>query len=170
MHNHYTMFAAYNGWANDRLFQSAAALTAEEYKRDVGAFFHSMRGTLNHLLVADRIWMHRFTGEGERPAALDAILYDTLDSLHVARKAEDRRISRYIDRLEAHDLVRMLSYTPMKSSNATVQHLSSALSHFFNHQTHHRGQAHTILSILGREPPSLDIAFFLREEAGKRFA
>lgn len=170
MQNHYTMFAAYNSWANDRLFQSATALTAEEYKRDVGAFFHSMNGTLNHVLVADRIWMHRFTGEGERPAALDTILYDTLDSLHVARKAEDRRISRYIDRLEAHDLVHMLRYTPTTPSKPMALHLSSALSHFFNHQTHHRGQAHTILSILGKEPPPLDILYFLREDAGKRYA
>ena len=69
------MFAAYNNWANSRIYEAAAELTGDEFERDTGAFFKSMMGTLNHLLVADRIWMKRFTGEGDAPAALDATVH-----------------------------------------------------------------------------------------------
>ena len=69
MKQHFMMFAAYNYWANGQIYDVAAELTDEEFGRDVGAFFGSMMGTLNHLLVADRIWMKRFTSEGEAPRA-----------------------------------------------------------------------------------------------------
>lgn len=82
----FTMLAAYNAWANARVYDAAVGLSEEEFGRDVGAFFKSMRGTLNHLLVADRVWMKRFTGEGEHPAALDAILHEALPALRLARK------------------------------------------------------------------------------------
>ena len=70
------MFAAYNAWANQRVYEAASGLKKEEFARDVGAFFKSMRGTLNHILVADKIWLKRFTGEGDAPAALDTILHN----------------------------------------------------------------------------------------------
>ena len=63
----YRMFAGYNAWANRRLYDAAAQLSDAEYRADKGAFFRSMHGTLNHLLTTDRIWMKRFTGEGEAP-------------------------------------------------------------------------------------------------------
>ncbi|MCG6857693.1 MAG: DinB family protein [Salaquimonas sp.] len=170
MHSQFTMFANYNCWANDKLYEAAAILSEKEYNRNVGVFFHSMKGTLNHMLVADRIWMHRFTGEGEHPNQLDAILYEELRELAVARKSEDRRIVRYIEDLQANDLVANLNYTTITSPATMSQHLSSALSHFFNHQTHHRGQAHAVLSLLQRDPPPLDLLFFLRSEQGKQFS
>ncbi|MDP3898392.1 MAG: DinB family protein, partial [Mesorhizobium sp.] len=67
MKQHFRMFAAYNSWANARLYEAAGALRADEFERDTGAVFKSMCGTLNHILVADRIWMKRFTGEGQAP-------------------------------------------------------------------------------------------------------
>lgn len=169
MLNQFSMFAAYNGWANERLYVAAAALSDAEFHRDVGAFFHSMKGTLNHLLVADRIWMRRFTGEGDHPDRLDAILHEKPDALVLARKAEDRRIVRYIEELELHDLAGTISYQTITSPQKMKQTLSSALYHFFNHQTHHRGQAHAILSILGKDPPPLDLLFFLRADEGKQY-
>ena len=74
----YVMFAAYNRWANRRLYDAAAELSDTDYRADRGAFFKSVHGTLNNLLVADRIWMHRLTGEGEAPDRLDAVLHDDL--------------------------------------------------------------------------------------------
>ena len=88
MKDHYTTFAGYNAWANRRLYDAAAALSDAEYRADQGAFFKSMHGTLNHLLATDRIWMKRFTGEGEAPDRLDAILHDRLADL--ARRARGR--------------------------------------------------------------------------------
>ena len=76
MKQHFMMFAAYNQWANNRIYAAAAELTDEEFNRDTGAFFGSLMGTLNHLLATDRIWMKRFTGQGEAPSRLDAILHE----------------------------------------------------------------------------------------------
>ena len=73
---HFSQFAAYNAWANRRLYDAAARLSDADYRADRGAFFKSMHGTLNHLLVADRVWMSRFTGQGEAPKRLDAILHE----------------------------------------------------------------------------------------------
>ena len=81
MKDHYTSFAGYNAWANRRLYDAAAQLSDAEYRADKGAFFKSMHGTLNHLLTTDRIWMKRFTGEGEAPDRLDTILHERLADL-----------------------------------------------------------------------------------------
>ena len=97
---HYRMFGHYNAWANTRLYDSVARLTPEQYRADRGAFFKSVHGTLNHLLVTDRIWMQRFTGEGDAPNRLDAILFETFDGLRAAREAEDRRIVDYVEGLD----------------------------------------------------------------------
>jgi uncharacterized damage-inducible protein DinB len=85
----FQMFANYNGWANARLYAAAAQLPDAEYRADHGAFFKSVHGTLNHLLVGDRIWMQRLTGEGDAPTRLDAILFEELAPLRAARAAED---------------------------------------------------------------------------------
>ena len=104
---HYRMFGHYNVWANARLYDAAARLGNDQYLADRGAFFKSVHGTLNHLLATDRIWMRRFTGEGDAPDRLDAILFETFDGLRAAREAEDRRITscgRSRNRL-AHDQI-----------------------------------------------------------------
>lgn len=94
---HYQMFGHYNAWANGRLYDAAARLSTEQYRADRGAFFKSVHGSLNHLLVTDRIWMRRFTGEGDAPNRLDAILFEALDGLRAAREAEDRRIVSFVE-------------------------------------------------------------------------
>jgi uncharacterized damage-inducible protein DinB len=170
MKDTFAMFAAYNRWANGRLYEAAGALSGEEWGRGVGAFFGSMMGTLNHLLAADRIWMRRFTGKGEAPARLDAVLFPAFDDLLPAREAEDRRIADYVGSLGEADLAGTFTYTPITIPDPVTQRLSPALSHFFNHQTHHRGQAHAILSQLGKAPPVLDLIFFHRTPEGRPFA
>ncbi len=157
MKSRFEQLAAYNKWANARLYEAALALPDAAYRRDVGAFFKSMHGTLNHVLVGDRIWMKRLTGEGTAPNRLDAILYDDRPALACARADEDDRIIRYIASLDDAALVSVLKYATT-AGIALEQARADVLSHFFNHQTHHRGQAHTILSIVtGEEPPSLDM-------------
>ncbi|MBY0531273.1 MAG: DinB family protein [Xanthobacteraceae bacterium] len=161
----YKMFADYNAWANDRVYAAAEKLSAEDYRADRGAFFKSIHGTLNHLLVSDRIWMKRFTGQGEAPARLDAILHEDLGGLRAARDREDARISAYISQLTGEELAANFSYVTIVNPKTVTQPLSPALDHFFNHQTHHRGQAHAILTGLrGRDfVPSLDMIVFQRE-------
>lgn len=162
MKAHFAMFAGYNRWANERLYGAAASVPDEEYRRDHGAFFRSLHGTLNHILVGDRVWMRRFISTGEQPASLDAILFEEFEELRHARRTEDERILNYIDSLSEADLSGMIRYRPMTNPTEVVQPLAPALAHFFNHQTHHRGQAHALLTRLTGEAPSLDLIYFQR--------
>jgi uncharacterized damage-inducible protein DinB len=165
MQTHFAMFAAYNRWANALLYGAAAKLPDVDYHADRGAFFGSLHGTLNHLLVTDRIWLRRFTGSGPQPTRLSEILFDDLPSLSNARTAEDARIVAFVDGLTEADLVGTFTYRTITRPADITQPLAPALSHFFNHQTHHRGQAHTLLTIAaGRDAaPSLDLIYFQRE-------
>jgi uncharacterized damage-inducible protein DinB len=154
---HFEQFAAYNRWANARLYEAALSLDDAKYRLNVGSFFKSMHGTLNHLLLTDRIWLKRLTGEGEHPDRLDAIVYEDRCLLAAARADEDERILRYVDSLDEASIDGLLRYATI-SGTSFEQKRCDVLAHLFNHQTHHRGQAHTILSICtGREPPSLDL-------------
>ncbi len=163
MLSHVRMFAAYNTWANRRLYAAAAQLPDEQYRADRGAFFKSLHGTLNHLLVTDRVWMRRFTGVGEAPDRLDAILLEGLPELREAREAEDRRIESYAASLDEAALAGVIRYRRVSTPDEIVQPLGPALAHLFNHQTHHRGQAHCVLTGLVGDAPPLDLLFFQRE-------
>lgn len=157
LREHFHQFAAYNAWANARLYGAALSLDEELYRRPIGVFFSSLHGTLNHLLLTDRIWLKRLTGEGEHPNRLDAILHDDRLELASARAAEDRRIIRVVEDFEEEAYGGLVAYRTT-SGAAHEQPLRDILAHVFNHQTHHRGQAHACLSILtGAEPPSLDL-------------
>ena len=164
---HWVRFAHYNAWANERLYAAVAALPPDAFHADAGAFFGSLCGTLNHLLAADRIWMRRFTAEGDAPDRLDAILFDDLPRLTEARVAEDHRIIRFAQSLAAADLLATIRYLRVSSPDAIEQPLGAALAHFFNHQTHHRGQAHALVTRFGGRGsgPVLDLLAFEREQA-----
>ena len=168
MKAHYAEFAAYNAWANRRLYEAAAQLTDAEYRANQGAFFKSLHGTLNHMLLTDRLWMQRFTGQGPTYDRLDSILHERLGELRSARDAEDRRIADWIDGLDDDALNGVIRYRRVSTPEEFVQPLAPALRHFFNHQTHHRGQAHMVLTTLGKDAPPLDLLFFQRlVEAGQ---
>jgi uncharacterized damage-inducible protein DinB len=157
MKAHLGQCAAYNRWANARLYEAALALDEALYRRDVGAFFKSLHGTLNHLLATDRIWLKRLTGEGDAPMRLDAIMHEDRRALALARAEEDERIVRYVAALDEAALDGLFAYANT-SGQSFQSRRRDALAHLFNHQTHHRGQAHTVLSICtGREPPVLDL-------------
>jgi uncharacterized damage-inducible protein DinB len=160
---HFLTMANYNAWANVRVFRMAAAVPDEQYRRDVGVYFRSLHGTLNHLLTADRIWMSRLTGTGDHPDKLDAIVYDDLPSLHVARIDEDRRIVGFVQGLAEPSFEEVCRYRTLNGT-PQEQRIQQILAHLFNHQTHHRGQAHAILTVLGVvEPEPLDLLIMLRE-------
>ena len=158
----FRQFADYNHWANRRLYGAALAMPDEAYRRRTGVFFGSLHGTLNHLLLTDRVWLKRLTGEGEHPNRLDAILFEELKDLLRARLAEDARLKRVVGGYSEADLGEAVSYQTM-SGQPHRQKLQDILLHLFNHQTHHRGQAHACCSIVaGQEPPSLDLLAFQR--------
>ncbi len=170
MKQHFQMFAAYNRWANQRVYDVAAELTPEEFTRDTGAFFKSAMGTLNHLLATDRIWMKRFTGEGDAPATLDTILYTDFEKLRKARIAEDDRMVAWVNGLTEQQLDGRFTYITVTDIRTISQRLAPALAHAFNHQTHHRGQLHAILTTIGKPSVVLDLVSFQRTEEGRPFA
>ena len=160
--NQFRQLAAYNRWANSRLYAAALDLSDQAYRLHIGVFFGSLHGTLNHLLLTDRLWLKRLTGEGDHPNQLDAILYEDRAELTRARIAEDNRWIAVVERYDEAALASLHSYKTT-SGMPQSQVLSDILLHLFNHQTHHRGQAHACLSILtGEEPPSLDLLVFQR--------
>lgn len=160
MRAYFVTLANYNRWANEQIYDAAASLPAEAYFRDRAAFFGSIHGTLNHVLVGDRIWLHRLTGgRGPRPQRLDEILYDNLDELHAARQDEDARIIAVVSGFADAELPAPFRYANM-AGTPQEKPLAVVLGHFFNHQTHHRGQVHDMLSQAGIEPPPLDLIYF----------
>lgn len=174
--DHYRAMADYNQWMNGRLYTVCEGLTDADRKRDMGAFFRSVHGTLNHLLLADRAWMLRFTGDTERFASRDPNgepilirslaqeLYADFRVLTRERNATDDAIRTWTEQLDAPALARTIEYRT--SSGTRYAHpLSLALGHFFNHQTHHRGQVTTLLSQLGADVGVTDLLVRLRTEA-----
>ena len=159
---YFDQLATYNRWANQRIYDDAASLSDDMRKRPAALFFGSVHGTLNHLLVADYIWMRRFTGDGPQPERLNQILHENFTELRTAREHEDERILTFVTSLNAYDPV--IEY--QNSTGKTFQQaLGPALTHFFNHQTHHRGQVHAGLTIAGiREPKSLDLLALQRSQ------
>ncbi len=164
MADYFRTLARYNNWANRRLFDACASLKAAEYRKARPVFFGSIHGTLNHLLVGDRIWLGRLEGVPSGITALNQTLYNDFTNLRTAREAEDARITAFTARLTDADLLGVLRYRTMalpQSEMATP--LNLVLGHLFNHQIHHRGHAHSLLSQTDIPPPSLDLIFYLRD-------
>lgn len=159
----YVELAFYNAWANSRIYDRAAALSDSDYRADHGAFFGSLHGTLNHLLVADRLWMARFREEPAPKLRLDQILFDDLSALRQAREAIDADILRFVEAQDEASLARPFTYQTVSNPVRITQPLAPAFDHFFNHQTHHRGQAHMLLTRITGDAPSLDLIGLQRE-------
>ncbi len=165
--------ARYNYGINDKLYALASTLPDVERKRDRGAFFKSIHGTLNHQLLADRVWMGRFTGVdlhgdwigpgGIR--ALDQELYADFKELRRARAETDGEIESWTADLTDDKLAAPLSY--VRKGVASEHPLWWAMSHLFNHQTHHRGQVTTLLMQADRDPGVTDLIVMLRENAAR---
>ena len=164
MADYFRTLAAYTAWANRRLYDACATLPEAEYRKDRKAFFGSLHGTLNHILVGDRIWLGRITGEPIAIKSLDQILFDDFGALRAAREAEDARMASVVAPFSDADLGRLLRYKTLSAPQAEMSTpLHLVLGHMFNHATHHRGQAHGLLSQAGVAPPSLDLIFYLRD-------
>lgn len=160
--DHFQTFARYNAWANDRLYAACAQLPDADFRASRQAFFGSILGTLNHILIGDRAWLGRIEGVPSGITRLDEILFADLAELKQARVAEDERILKLTEALDTEALSRDLEYRTVAGTEHRTP-LVWVLSHMFNHQTHHRGQAHALLSQTAVKPPPLDLIFFLRE-------
>jgi uncharacterized damage-inducible protein DinB len=165
---HVRQMADYNQWMNARLYAAAAMLDEAAVQADRGAFFGSLFGTLNHLVVADTLWLKRFathpTGfmalaplqHEPTPTALDQRRCDDLPALGAHRAWLDGLICDWAATLTDGDLDTDLAYRNSKGVPAT-RNFFALLMHFFNHQTHHRGQATTLLSQAGVDMGPTDL-------------
>ncbi|MGH6962639.1 MAG: DinB family protein [Dongiaceae bacterium] len=163
--SYFHRFGRYNAWADRRLYEACAALSPADYRAQRPFFFGSIRATLNHILVGDRVWMGRFEGVPSGVERLDEILYDEFADLRAARETEDARIRGFVSGLSDDALAGTLRYRNMAGESHETP-LAWTLAHFFNHQTHHRGQVHGMLSGTPVAPPSLDLIYFLRQDRG----
>ncbi len=163
--NDFQVLARFNRWVNGRLYGCVAELSDADYRADRGAFFGSVHATLNHILIGDRLWFGRI--KDEVPAeikSLDQILHDDLASLTAAREAMDARIIEIVDGLNEGDLDREITFRQLSRPAPLTQPARRMLQTVFNHQTHHRGQVHCLLTQAGIEPPPMDIMIYVREE------
>jgi uncharacterized damage-inducible protein DinB len=163
MKTHFERMARYNRWANRRLYGAVAQLDPEEIHAPRSGFFPSIAKTLNHMVVTDRIWMGRFTGRLSDHKRLDEAPYDDFAALTAAREAEDQRIIAFFKALPPTQIESVLDYKNMAGESKSSE-LLPLLAHFFNHQTHHRGQAHGMLTSTRVAPPSLDLVLFIYED------
>lgn len=149
--------AAYNSWMNEKIYAAAAELSDEERKQDRGAAFGSIHGSLNHLLLGDQAWLQRFHGQLVTMKSPDQELYAEFEELLAARRAMDAEITAWAETLteefgDAPFPVRSVTY-----NREWVRPAWSLVVHFFNHQTHHRAQAGTLLHQLGKDIGATDL-------------
>jgi uncharacterized damage-inducible protein DinB len=153
---HFHMLARYNRLANERLYGACAELDEAVLKRPRAAFFTSIHGTLNHILLGDRIWLARFEGEPVPSIGLDAILYEEFSELRAARVTEDTRIEAFAAGLAPGFLGGSIRYVN-NAGVASDDPVDLLVAHLFNHQTHHRGQITDLLMQTDTKPPVLDM-------------
>ena len=172
-HANLRLLAQYNTWMNAKLYEAAGALSDAALNADRGAFFGSLMGTLNHIVAGDTIWLKRFgalsasaTLDPVRalpaPSALAAVFSTELAPLRAHRAMLDAVIEAWIAALNVQDLDATLPYQSMKGMPGTKR-LGSVLLHFFNHQTHHRGQASTLLSQAGIDIGVTDLLMLIAD-------
>ncbi|SFK92164.1 DinB family protein [Shimia haliotis] len=154
------LFARYNRWQNSSLVAAASQLTQAERWRDRGAFFGSIAGTLNHLYWADALILARIEGN-ERPH--DTIVHNLSEPAQWAdfvalRAARDRDIERWAEGLNENDLAGVVRWYPPDGSPRLEMSKSLCAAQFFNHQTHHRGQVHAMLTLAGVTPEVTDLS------------
>ncbi|WP_170769694.1 DinB family protein [Ruegeria lacuscaerulensis] len=157
--------ARYNRWQNSQLKEFFSALTTEELNRERGAFFGSILGTANHLLWGDWIWMSRFDG-GEGPDGgipeSTAICAD-VDEWVALRDVVDARIEGWVTSLKDEALSGPFTWFSAAKQADVTKPYAQCVMHFFNHQTHHRGQIHKMLTETGSAAPVSDLVFLPQE-------
>ncbi len=161
---HFITLARYNAWATRRLLEAVAALHDADYRRDVGLFFKSIHGTLNHLLVGEHlVWFRRFA-EGVSPkVALDEEAEPDRQRLAARLLEGAAHWQPLIDSWPVERFEGTLDYTTTRGVPASLP-FAATLAHVFNHGTHHRGQVTAALTGLGQPCPPLDLVYMLQQE------
>ena len=172
--SHFELMSRYNQWMNQNIYEAASQLDEQTLKQDRGAFFKSIIGTLNHIWVADIIWLKRFAQhprqysslayvlEVTQPRSLDQISYTDLPPFIKARQKLDEVIINWCEEIQEEHLAVALEYTNTKGKKYT-KNFGHLIQHFFNHQTHHRGQITTLLNQNGVDVGVTDLLMLIPE-------
>lgn len=155
--------AKYNELANNRLYDACAELGDEGLKLDRKAFFSSILGTLNHILLTDRVWISRFENQPITGYRLNDILYDDFAALRAARREQDQHIMAFMNNMTEDFVEGEMTWTNNEGITRTEVY-SLLLTHLFTHQAHHRGQVHNMLSQAGVKTPVLDLPWVLGDQ------
>jgi uncharacterized damage-inducible protein DinB len=165
----------YNQWMNQKIYQVAQQLGNDKIQQDQGAFFNSLFGTLNHIYVADIIWLRRFAQHAKKYSSLNQLpelssytilnqtVANNLETLNQLRQELDNIIINWCQEIDSQDLENNLSYTDTKG-NYYQKNFGQLIHHFFNHQTHHRGQASTLISQQGLDVGVTDLLKIIPEQ------
>lgn len=171
----FELMASYNQWMNEKLYRAAEKFSQAELVEDRGAFFGSILGSLNHILVGDTIWLKRFASHPVHynsldsleslpvPSMLTEILYEDFSELRKARVSMDEMIVNWSLEVEEGDYERALPYRSTKGLPFTKV-MGALVQHFYNHQTHHRGQVTTLLSQIGIDVGITDMLAIIPDE------
>ncbi len=154
----YRAHARYNRWMNEKLLAACALLSDEERRRDLGAPFGSIHGLWNHILLADRGWLSRFAGEPFPFQSLDEEICADFAPLRQERAQTDDAIDQFVAGLTPERLEAPLTFVSLSIPRRRSLPLYVAVSHLFNHQTHHRGQITALLEQLGGDCGVTDLA------------
>jgi len=161
--------ARYNRWMNERLYDCCEKLSDQERKLDRGAFFRSIHGTLNHLLLGDRLWLSRFLSSEFRASSLADELYSDFAELRAERAKTDAEILGWVETLGEERLAGSLKFRSMVGNKDRAFPMWFATQQFFNHQTHHRGQVTALLMQAGIDPGVTDLLWLPgMEETGQK--
>ncbi len=163
---YFQTLARYNHWMNEKLFSICAAMSDEERKQNRGAPFKSLHGTWNHLLIADRLWLGRFYHQPFSVPSLDYELFSDFDELKREREKTDAEIFVWVDLLTEDALQRDLTVTSFSNPTQYTRPLWFFALHFFNHQTHHRGQMTAMIEQAGFDCGVTDLGAMPPEIAG----
>ena len=159
--DHVRLMARYNAWQNRSIFSAAGALEDSVRREDRGAFFRSIFATLNHLAWGDSVWMHRFTGRPKPaiPNAQSGGFFPDWESLSAARLLLDGEITDWAAMITADWLAADQTWMSGAAKREVSRPNWALVAHFFNHQTHHRGQVHAMLTAAGAKPEDTDLFF-----------
>jgi uncharacterized damage-inducible protein DinB len=158
--------ARYNRWMNEKLYTICAGMSDEERKRDLRAPFHSIHGTFNHLLLVDRLWLGRFQHQEFHITTLADELYSDFDELRRERNITDDAIDAWLATLHESDLANAFTFHSRSRNQDNTFLLASVMLHFFNHQTHHRGQITAMIETLGYDCGVTDLLWLPGLERG----
>lgn len=155
----FEMMASYNEWMNEKLYSVCADIPDEDRKKDLGAFFKSIHGTLNHLMYGDKVWMGRFIEQPLKGVNMADEFYSSFNELRQERQKMDKDIISWTQQLEQSWLDKLFTFTSGVDGKTRSITTWVLVTHMFNHQTHHRGQLTTLIKQLAYEPGITDIPF-----------